>query len=378
MAEIELRNISKSFGSTEVIKSLDLSVSNGEFITIVGPSGCGKSTLLRIIAGLENQSTGDVKIDGNVVNNTRASERDLAMVFQSYALYPHLTVQQNLMVPLKLRRLSILERFPIIGWLMPNRRSKLGEIVNKVQVASETLQITHLLDRKPGQLSGGQQQRVAVGRAMVREPVAFLMDEPLSNLDAGLRVHMRAEISELHRDLKTTFIYVTHDQAEALTMSDRMAVMMDGEILQLDTPNEIYNNPSNIRVAEFVGSPKINILQGECDEKGNINCFGIKTTDSIKLAQKGNISVGIRPEHMELVTSNDKNVFKGKIVYRENLGSDIFLHVTVNEGEQKIIVRSEPSMVFNSAIGDSVMIGWDEQKVMVFDVDGKNVTMKDI
>ena len=378
MAEIELRKISKSFGSTEVIKSLDLSVSNGEFITIVGPSGCGKSTLLRIIAGLENQSTGDVEIDGNVVNNTRASERDLAMVFQSYALYPHLTVQQNLMVPLKLRRLSKLERFPIIGWLMPNRRSKLDEIMNKVHLASETLQITHLLDRKPGQLSGGQQQRVAVGRAMVREPVAFLMDEPLSNLDAGLRVHMRAEISELHRDLKTTFIYVTHDQAEALTMSDRMAVMMDGEILQLDTPNEIYNNPSNIRVAEFVGSPKINILQGECDEKGNINCFGIKITDSIKLAQKGNISVGIRPEHMELVTSNDKNVFKGKIVYRENLGSDIFLHVTVNEGEQKIIVRSEPSMVFNSAIGDSVMIGWDEQKVMVFDVDGKNVTMKDI
>ena len=378
MAEIGLRSISKSFGSTEVIKSLDLSVSNGEFITIVGPSGCGKSTLLRIIAGLENQSTGDVEIDGNVVNNTRASERDLAMVFQSYALYPHLTVQQNMMVPLKLRRLSILERFPIIGWLMPNRRSKLDEIVNKVQVASETLQITHLLDRKPGQLSGGQQQRVAVGRAMVREPLAFLMDEPLSNLDAGLRVHMRAEISELHRDLKTTFIYVTHDQAEALTMSDRMAVMMDGEILQLDTPNEIYNNPSNIRVAEFVGSPKINILQGECDEKGDIKCIGIKITDSIKLAQKGNISVGIRPEHMELVTSNDKNVFKGKIVYRENLGSDIFLHVTVNEGEQKIIVRSEPSMVINSAIGDSVMIGWDEQKVMVFDVDGKNVTMKDI
>ena len=376
MAEIELRNISKSFGSTEVIKSLDLSVSNGEFITIVGPSGCGKSTLLRIIAGLENQSTGDVEIDGNVVNNTRASERDLAMVFQSYALYPHLTVQQNMLVPLKLRRLSKLERFPIIEWLMPNRRSKLDEIMKKVQEASETLQITHLLDRKPGQLSGGQQQRVAVGRAMVREPVAFLMDEPLSNLDAGLRVHMRAEISELHRDLKTTFIYVTHDQAEALTMSDRMAVMMEGEILQLDTPNEIYNNPSNIRVAEFVGSPKINILHGECDDKGNITCFGIKITDSIKLAQKGGISVGIRPEHMELVSSNNENVFKGKIIYRENLGSDLFLHVTVNEGEQKIIVRSEPSMVINSAIGDSVMIGWAEQKVMAFDIDGKNLTMQ--
>ena len=376
MAEIELKSISKLFGSTEVIKSLDLSISNGEFITIVGPSGCGKSTLLRIIAGLENQSTGDVEIDGNVVNNTRASERDLAMVFQSYALYPHLTVQQNLMVPLKLRRLSFLERFPIIGWFMPNRRSKLDEIVSKVQAASETLQITHLLDRKPGQLSGGQQQRVAVGRAMVREPVAFLMDEPLSNLDAGLRVHMRAEISELHRDLKTTFIYVTHDQAEALTMSDRMAVMMDGEILQLDTPHEIYNNPSTIRVAEFVGSPKINILNGEYDEKGNLNCFGTKITDSIKLAQKGNVSVGIRPEHMELVSSNDKNVFKGKIVYRENLGSDIFFHLTVNEGEQKMIVRSEPSKVFNTAVGDQVMIRWDEQKVMVFDVDGKNITMQ--
>ncbi len=375
MAEIELRKISKSFSSTEVIKSLDLSISNGEFITIVGPSGCGKSTLLRIIAGLENQSTGDVEIDGKVVNNTRASERDLAMVFQSYALYPHLTVQQNLMVPLKLRRLSRLERFPIIGWIMPNRSTKLDEITKKVQVASETLQITHLLDRKPGQLSGGQQQRVAVGRAMVREPVAFLMDEPLSNLDAGLRVHMRAEISELHRNLKTTFIYVTHDQAEALTMSDRMAVMMDGEILQLDTPNEIYNNPSNIKVAEFVGSPKINILRGECDEKGNLSCFGVKIINSIKLAKKGNVSVGIRPEHMELITSKNKNGFKGKLIYRENLGSDVFLHLSIKDGDQKIIVRSEPSMVVNSVIGDSIMVGWDEQKVMLFDDDGKNITM---
>ena len=187
---------------------------------------------------------------------------------------------------------------------------------------------------------------------------------------------MRAEISELHRDLKTTFIYVTHDQAEALTMSDRMAVMMDGEILQLDTPDEIYNNPSTIRVAEFVGSPKINMLNGEYDEKGNLNCFGIKITDSIKLAKKGNVSVGIRPEHMELVSSKDKNVFRGKIVYRENLGSDIFLHLTVNEGEQKIIVRSEPSNVINTAVGDQVFIGWDEKKIMVFDVDGKNITMQ--
>ncbi|SVC87565.1 uncharacterized protein METZ01_LOCUS340419, partial [marine metagenome] len=242
VAEIQLKGISKSFDDNKVIKSLDLSIANGEFITVLGPSGCGKSTLLRIIAGLESQSSGDVIIDGREVNKVRASERDLAMVFQSYALYPHLSVQQNLMVPLKLRRLSRLERFPLLNWFLPKRSSKMIDLNEKVLQAAETLQITHLMERKPGQLSGGQQQRVAVGRAMVREPVAFLMDEPLSNLDAALRVHMRAEISELHRKLKTTFIYVTHDQAEALTMSDRMAVMMDGEILQHDTPSEIYNN----------------------------------------------------------------------------------------------------------------------------------------
>ena len=206
MAEIDLRKISKSFDNTQVIKSLDLSIANGEFITIVGPSGCGKSTLLRIIAGLETQSSGDVIIDGREVNKIRASNRDLAMVFQSYALYPHLTVQQNMMVPLKLRRLTRMERMPLLNWFLPSRRSKMEEINDTVRQAAETLQITHLLGRKRGQLSGGQQQRVAVGRAMVREPVAFLMDEPLSNLDATLRVHMRAEISELHRDLKTTFI----------------------------------------------------------------------------------------------------------------------------------------------------------------------------
>ena len=292
MAEIELKNISKSFSDTQVIKSLDLSIADGEFITIVGPSGCGKSTLLRIIAGLETQSSGDVIIDGREVNNIRASDRDLAMVFQSYALYPHLTVKQNLSVPLKLRELSKIERIPIFNWFLPNRHSKLKEINNKVQKASDTLKITHLLERKPGQLSGGQQQRVAVGRAMVREPVAFLMDEPLSNLDAALRVHMRAEISELHRDLKTTFVYVTHDQAEALTMSDRMAVMMDGEILQLDTPNEIYKNPSNLRVAEFIGSPKINVLPAESDEKGNITCKGITISQTLDNPKKCNLLMG--------------------------------------------------------------------------------------
>ena len=376
MAEIKLKGISKSFDDNKVIKSLDLSIENGEFITIVGPSGCGKSTLLRIIAGLESQSSGDVIIDGREVNKVRASERDLAMVFQSYALYPHLSVQQNLMVPLKLRRLSRLERFPLLNWFLPNRRSKIIELEEKVLQAAETLQITHLLGRKPGQLSGGQQQRVAVGRAMVREPVAFLMDEPLSNLDAALRVHMRAEISELHRTLKTTFIYVTHDQAEALTMSDRMAVMMEGEILQLDTPTEIYNKPLNLQVAEFIGSPKINILPAESDDKGEITCMGLTMTQSLRSPKQGDILLGMRPEHTNLLTSNSKNCFNGKITYKENLGSDIYLHVILKEGQHKMIVRSEPGKAFDIKIGDTVKIGWVVDKLMAFDKNGQYLPLK--
>ena len=376
MAEIQLKGISKSFDDNKVIKSLDLSISNGEFVTVLGPSGCGKSTLLRIIAGLESQSSGDVIIDGREVNKVRASERDLAMVFQSYALYPHLSVQQNLMVPLKLRRLSRLERFPLLNWFLPKRRSKMIELNEKVLQAAETLQITHLMERKPGQLSGGQQQRVAVGRAMVREPVAFLMDEPLSNLDAALRVHMRAEISELHRKLKTTFIYVTHDQAEALTMSDRMAVMMDGEILQHDTPSEIYNNPVNLQVAEFIGSPKINVLPAEIDSKGGITCMGLPISLFMKTPKQGSIMLGFRPEHTELLSSNSNNCFEGKITYKENLGSDIYLHVNLKEDQHKMIVRSEPDKALDAKIGDMVKIGWMVDKVMAFERNGQSLPTK--
>ena len=376
MSDIKLKGISKFFDNNEVIKSLDLSIANGEFITVVGPSGCGKSTLLRIIAGLESQSSGDVIIDGREVNNVRASERDLAMVFQSYALYPHLSVQQNLMVPLKLRRLSRLERLPLLNRFLPKRRSKMIGLNEKVLQAAETLQITHLMDRKPGQLSGGQQQRVAVGRAMVREPVAFLMDEPLSNLDAALRVHMRAEISELHRKLKTTFIYVTHDQAEALTMSDRMAVMMDGEVLQHDTPSEIYNNPVNLKVAEFIGSPKINVLPAESDSKGKITCMGLPISMSLQTQKQGNIMLGFRPEHTELISSDSKTCFEGKITYKENLGSDIYLHVNLKDGQHKMIVRSEPEKALDAKIDDIVKIGWMADKVMAFEETGQSLPTK--
>ncbi|MGI9381898.1 MAG: ABC transporter ATP-binding protein, partial [Methyloligellaceae bacterium] len=268
MAGVTIKHVHKSFGPVEVLKGVSLDVQDGEFLTFLGPSGCGKTTLLRIIAGLEQHDSGTVEIGGKPVDNLRASRRDLAMVFQSYALYPHLTVAQNLATPLLLRDLGFWARLPLLGALVPGRRAKKQALGAVVRETAESLKIQHLLDRKPGQLSGGQRQRVALGRAMVRKPVAFLMDEPLSNLDAGLRVHMRAELADLHRSLGTTFIYVTHDQAEALTMSDRMAVMMEGDILQIGAPDDVYQDPQDLRVAEFVGSPKINILPGECDGAG--------------------------------------------------------------------------------------------------------------
>ena len=315
MASIRLQGITKTFGDTRVLNAIDLDIADGEALTLVGPSVCGKSTTLRIIAGLEAQTTGNVEIDGAVVNDVRPSRRDLAMVFQSYALYPHLTVRQNLATPLLLRDLGFWERFPLLGALVPGRREKVEALAATVREAAETLEIEHLLDRKPGQLSGGQRQRVALGRAMVRNPAAFLMDAPLSNLDAGLRVHMRAELAELHRNLGTTFVYVTHDQAEALTMSDRMAVMLDGDILQVGPPDEVYRNPRELRVAEFVGSPKINVMPGGCDGSGRLSCLGVALGQHLASPVGGTISIGLRPEHFALRPANTSGCFVGRLVY---------------------------------------------------------------
>ena len=247
MSGIFLKKINKSFGNTLVLNNVDLEIYEGEFLTLVGPSGCGKSTLLRILAGLESSDSGEVFIGGADMTKVKPADRNLAMVFQSYALYPHLTVSENMLTPLKLRHLSTLERFPLIGPFIS--REKRNELTERVRKTAKILKLESFLKRKPGQLSGGQRQRAALGRAMVRNPVGFLMDEPLSNLDAALRVHMRSELSELHKALGSTFVYVTHDQAEALTMSNRLAVMMDGNILQLGKPREIYEKPSDIRVA---------------------------------------------------------------------------------------------------------------------------------
>jgi|TARA_S200000501_G_C20861248_1_gene759842 multiple sugar transport system ATP-binding protein len=384
MASIKLSKISKNFADTNVLKNIDFDICDGEFLTLVGPSGCGKSTLLRIIAGLEVQSQGDVLISGSVVNSIRASQRDLAMVFQSYALYPHLTVRRNIETPLRLRDLSFWERLPLLGNLIPGRSEKIKLIFNDVEEVSNTLKIGELMNRKPGQLSGGQRQRVALGRAMVRKPRAFLMDEPLSNLDAALRVHMRSELAELHRSLGTTFIYVTHDQAEALTMSDRMAVMMDGEILQLGAPDEIYANPMDQRVAEFVGSPKINLLPADVTTRGDI-CFMDRRVPGLSIASPGPIMMGVRPEHVLISDPIGNGIeMKCEVFHIENLGSHFYLHCILSGTEYRLIVRASPKQAAEISIGSSIsifinsdhLIYFGSNKIRIFPSQSEQLTPK--
>lgn len=370
MAGLALKGIGKSFGTTQVLRGIDLEIEQGEFLTLVGPSGCGKSTLLRIFAGLETPDAGKVHIDGRDVTDVRPSLRNLAMVFQSYALYPHLTVAENMMTPLKLRDLDTRERLPLIGPMISRRKRR--ELMAQVEAAAATLEIAELLDRKPGQLSGGQRQRAALGRAMVRRPLAFLMDEPLSNLDAALRVHMRAELSDLHRSLETTFVYVTHDQAEALTMSSRMAVMMAGRILQLGTPDEIYGNPASLAVAGFVGSPKINVL---AVESGEVVTLGGRSL-GLAARQAGPLQAGIRPEHLALATP-DAALFSGRVVHRENLGADVFLNVARDEGET-VVFRATPDEAGRIRMGDTVHLGADPARILLFDAEGDRVAARSI
>lgn len=380
MAAIGLRNITKSFGGTDVLRGVDLDVADGEFVSLVGPSGCGKSTLLRIIAGLEDPSGGDVVIGGKNVAGTRPSARDLAMVFQSYALYPHLSVEENMMTPLRLRDLSMLERTPLLGLLSRGRRDKLRSIRAAVTDVAQTLKIEPLLRRKPGQLSGGQRQRVALGRAMVRQPVAFLMDEPLSNLDAALRVHMRAELAELHRSLGATFIYVTHDQAEALTMSDRIAVMMGGEILQVASPDQIYDDPCCLRVAEFIGSPKINTLPAKVDAQGRVTVFGTALRGCLAAAGTA-VTVGARSDHIEIALHDAEDALKARLIHKENLGSDVFLHVVLDErasaSGQRLIVRTDPQLARGMVMGCAVPIRINPAKALVFGPDGIRIGLND-
>ncbi len=333
MGSITLKQVTKSFGEAQVIPPLDLEIPDGEFVVFVGPSGCGKSTLLRLIAGLEDITSGQIEIDGQDATAAAPAKRGLAMVFQSYALYPHMTVRKNIAFPLKMAG------------------ADKGTIEQKVNAAAAVLNLTDYLDRRPGQLSGGQRQRVAIGRAIVREPSAFLFDEPLSNLDAALRVGMRLEISELHKRLATTMIYVTHDQVEAMTMADKIVVLRAGNIEQVGTPLELYHSPRNHFVAGFIGSPKMNFIEGP---------------EAAKLDAK---TIGIRPEHIDVADEN--GAWKGKVGVAEHLGSDTFFHIHDTGLAETITVRAPGEVSYRH--GDTIHLSPRQDQIHRFDAEGLRI-----
>ncbi|WP_262267681.1 ABC transporter ATP-binding protein [Microvirga yunnanensis] len=341
MSEIELRNVGKSYGNVPVLSDISLEMGDGEFVVLVGPSGCGKSTLLRMIAGLEDISAGEIRIGGKVVNDMRAKERDIAMVFQSYALYPHMKVAENMSFSLKLA-----------GAPKP-------EIRARVENAAQILGLEKLLDRYPRELSGGQRQRVAMGRAIVRDPRAFLFDEPLSNLDAKLRVKMRSEIKKLHQRLGKTTVYVTHDQTEAMTMADKIVVLNGGKIEQFGPPLELYNDPANVFVAGFIGTPEINLLHVETHGGHGITSDGISLPLPKAMPQGSQITYGIRPQHIRLGNQGVDAV----VTLVEPTGEDQEIVVKVGAQDIHIIVQGGPLV----SVGARVKLEIDANKVLLFD-----------
>ncbi len=333
MGQIQLKQVTKSFGETQVIPPLDLTIHDGEFTVFVGPSGCGKSTLLRLIAGLEDITTGHIEIDGTDATDLVPAKRGLAMVFQSYALYPHMSVRKNIAFPLRMAKMEQ------------------AEIDQRVNAAAEVLNLADYIDRRPGQLSGGQRQRVAIGRAIVREPSAFLFDEPLSNLDAALRVGMRMEISELHKKLETTMIYVTHDQVEAMTMADKIVVLQAGVIEQVGSPLELYRTPRNKFVAGFIGSPKMNFIEGEEAAKHNAH------------------TIGFRPEHIDVVESG--GMWQGTVGVAEHLGSDTFFHIHNTGLGETMTVRAIGDVSLKH--GDTIHLSPRVEEVHKFNAEGLRI-----
>jgi len=333
MGRIQLKDVTKSFGEIQVIPPLNLTIEDGEFTVFVGPSGCGKSTLLRLIAGLEDITTGHIEIDGTDATDVPPAKRGLAMVFQSYALYPHMTVRKNIAFPMRMAG-------------VPQ-----DEQERRIEAAAKALNLTDYLDRRPGQLSGGQRQRVAIGRAIVREPAAFLFDEPLSNLDAALRVGMRMEISELHKKLDTTMIYVTHDQVEAMTMADKIVVLQAGVIEQVGSPLELYREPRNLFVAGFIGSPKMNLIEGPEAAKHDAH------------------TIGIRPEHITVSDSN--GTWSGVVGVSEHLGSDTFFHIHDTGLAETITVRADGEVGFKH--GDRIHLTPRSDVIHRFDANGLRI-----
>ncbi|WP_284774319.1 ABC transporter ATP-binding protein [Agrobacterium sp. lyk4-40-TYG-31] len=371
MSVLSLSNITKSFGANDILKGVSLEAEPGEFIALVGPSGCGKSTLLRIVAGLEHANSGEISLAGKTLSNLTAADRNIAMVFQSYALYPHLTAGQNIAVPLAMRRLTATQRLPIIGNLMPGQKAIRQGILTEVEAMASSLKIGHLLDRKPGQMSGGQRQRVALARAMVRHPALFLMDEPLSNLDANLRVHARGEIVELHRKSGVPALYVTHDQSEALSMASRVAVMIGGRLLQLATPQVIYENPSHIEVARFIGQPRINLLPTKATANGMVQFGGI-TIAASSLSHGDDVTIGIRPEFLTLA-SQSRDTMAATVERLEFLGSEVILFARLNGMGETVVVKLTPSDATGLGPGKPVHLAIQPDKAMLFGADGERI-----
>jgi len=358
MAEIRLENIRKAFGHNEVIEGIDLEIAHGEFCVFLGPSGCGKSTLLRLIAGLEAVTDGKIHIGGREVTRLPPGQRNVAMVFQSYALYPHMTAYENMAFGLRLAR-----------------RDR-GEIKRRVSEAARTLQIDHLLEHKPAQLSGGQRQRVAIGRAMVREPRVFLLDEPLSNLDADLRVRMRLEFARLHRRLDTTMVYVTHDQVEAMTLADRLVLLQDGRVAQCGAPLELYQRPRNLFVAGFLGSPRMNFLPGRLEkiDPGRATVAlptGTRVrvdTDASRAAVGDSITLGVRPEHLSL-HGGEGNRLDGSVTLVERLGDHSLIYVEWSPDEPPLIIRMTGEAVPET--GKKLSIGLPADSCHLFGAGGE-------
>jgi multiple sugar transport system ATP-binding protein len=361
MADVSLRNVVKRFDDgTVAVNGVSFDLPNGEFLVIVGPSGCGKSTTLRMIAGLESISDGEIRIDGRVVNDVHPKDRDIAMVFQNYALYPHMSVRQNLEFGLKMRR------------------TPKEEMARRVTEVARMLELAELLERKPKALSGGQRQRVALGRAIVRNPKVFLFDEPLSNLDARLRTQTRAEIQRLHHELGATSIYVTHDQVEAMTMADKIVVMNQGNVQQIAAPLELYRTPANRFVAGFIGTPSMNFIDGRVDRSAAVPRFVPSSSDGITIplgelssAADGAAAIGIRPEHLVLCDASDPLSFAARVEVVETLGNQTYIHVPAGRGF--VIASVNPDG--HPTYGDTVHLRAITERAHFFDEKGARVTL---
>jgi multiple sugar transport system ATP-binding protein len=360
VAGLQLKNIEKDFGSLKVIKGIDLDIKHGEFVVFVGPSGCGKSTLLRMIAGLEEISAGDLFIDEIFCNDMAPRDRGIAMVFQSYALYPHMTVSDNIGFALKLAGFSKAER------------------ESKIRDAAQILQMEELLERKPAQLSGGQRQRVAIGRAIVRDPKVFLFDEPLSNLDAALRVDMRMEIARLHQNLDATMVYVTHDQVEAMTLADKIVVLDGGVVQQVGEPLDLYHSPANLFVAGFIGAPKMNLLpvtmKSQKGDKVTIQSDDVKSVGiagtNVELEPGAELVLGVRPHHLTLAASPEKGTLRGTVGIVEHLGNETVLNVTTTTGVSILATLAGDASV---RIGEEIGLKFSQDHAHVFLASGPSI-----